>query len=151
MLLKMQIPWDVMLSLRDYFLTFQRHYDPSGCLRLLAQWHSVTLQKTCNFLHEFPVSPAKSRILVSVYLMINIVITVVTETQGSWVLSPSTGDWHGRVCFVDKEFRLTSISNIVLSIICLWLLNNTIEWTVRRWVQELINIWVTEMLSQSQL
>jgi len=37
---------------------------------------------------------------------------VVTQTQGSWVPSPTTGDWHGRVGFVVEELKLTTISYI---------------------------------------
>jgi hypothetical protein len=39
---------------------------------------------------------------------------VLTQTRGSWVPSPSIGDWQGRVGFAIEELKLTTISSIAL-------------------------------------
>ena len=58
MLLKMQVTWDVTLSVGDFILTFQNHYNFSNCQGL----HSVISQKTCISLYEFPLNLAKGMV-----------------------------------------------------------------------------------------
>ena len=53
--------------------------------------------------------PTRMYTCVCVYVCI-----VVTRTRGSWVPSPSVGNWHGRVGFVDEELKLTTTFSVVL-------------------------------------
>ena len=53
-------------------------------------------------------------IIITTTTTTTIMFVVVTQTQGSWVLSLSTCDWHRRVGYVVEELKLTTLSYIAL-------------------------------------